>query len=132
MMLKMHVADNDVVGKIGLALFARGERHGNQARVFVRNCPGRHRPKRNNKRNCEDKSDEQLAQFTPSMNRSIISMLPATEHVSIHNNSLLWSKDCLGHCRFRAKPMLVQNGGESVFARAKIRSFPIVAIEFLT
>jgi hypothetical protein len=76
-MLKMHVADNDVVGKIGRALFARGERHGNQARAFVRHCPGgRHRPNRNNKRNCEDKSDEQLAQFTPSMNCSIISMLP--------------------------------------------------------
>ena len=98
-MLKMHVADNDGIGKIGLALFARGERHGNQARVFVRHCPGRHRPNRNNKRNCEDKSDEQLAQFTPSMNRSIISMLPATEHVSTHNNSLFWSKDCSGHCR---------------------------------
>ena len=92
-MLKMHVADNDVVGKIGRALFARGERHGNQARVFVRHCPGRHRPNRNNKRNCEDKSDEQLAQFTPSMNRSIISMLPATEHLSIHNKLFFWSKD---------------------------------------
>jgi len=74
MMLKMHVADKGVVGKIGFALLARGERHGNQARVFVRHCPGRHRPNRNHKRNCEDKSDEQLAQFTPSMNRSIISM----------------------------------------------------------
>jgi hypothetical protein len=82
MMLKMHVADKGVVGKIGFALFARGERHGNQARVFVRHCPGRHRPNRNHKRNCEDKSDEQLAQFTPSMNRSIVSILPATDHVS--------------------------------------------------
>ena len=105
MMLKMHVADNDGIGKIGLALFARGERHGNQARVFVRHCPGRHRPNRNNKRNCEDKSDEQLAQFTPSMNRSIISMLPATAHVSIHNNSLFWSKDFSWLCRLRAEPM---------------------------
>jgi hypothetical protein len=88
MMLKMHVADNDVVGKIRRALFARGERHGNQARVFVRDCPGRHRPNRNHKRNCEDKSDEPLAQFMPSMNRSIVSILPATEHVSLYNNSL--------------------------------------------
>jgi hypothetical protein len=102
-MLKMHVADNDVVGKIGRALFARGERHGNQARAFVRHGPGRHRPNRNNKRNCEDKSDEQLAQITPSMNHSIISMLPATEHASIHNISLYWSKDCSGHCRFRGR-----------------------------
>ena len=74
---------------------------------------------------------DQLAQFTPSMNRSIASMLPAIAHVSIHNNPLYWSKDCSGHCRLRAEPMLVQNGGESVFARA-MRCFPIVAFEFLT
>jgi hypothetical protein len=88
MMLKMHVADEGVVGKIRPALFARGERHGNQARVFVRDCPGRHRQNRNHKRNCEDKSDEPLAQFMPSMNRSFVSMLPATEHESLYNNSL--------------------------------------------
>jgi hypothetical protein len=83
MMLKMHVAGNDVVGKIRRALFARGERHVNQARVLVRHCPGRYRPNRNHKRNCEDKSDEPPPQFTPSMNRSIVSMFPATEHVSL-------------------------------------------------
>ena len=88
MMLKMHVADKSVIGTTRHALFASGERHGNPAGVFVRDCPGRRRRNRDDKRNCEDKSDEQLAQFTPSMNRSIISMLPATEHASIHNNSL--------------------------------------------
>jgi hypothetical protein len=31
--------------------------------------------------------------------------------------------------KLRAESILVHNGGESVFARAKIRCFPIVAIE---
>jgi hypothetical protein len=58
----------------------------------MRHGPGRHSRNRNNKRNCEDNSKEPPAQYTPSANHSIVSMLPVSKHTSVYNISLFWSK----------------------------------------
>jgi hypothetical protein len=40
--------------------------------LFLDEHGGRHRRNRDDKRNCEDKSDEPPAQYTPSVNRTIV------------------------------------------------------------
>jgi hypothetical protein len=92
MMLKMHVEGEGVPGKTLTALLAGGEEHGNRALVSMRQGPGLHFRNRNGKRNCEDKSNEPPAQYTPSVTHPLVPMHWVTDHDYIYSNSLIWSK----------------------------------------
>ncbi len=92
MMLKMHVADKGMAGKIRRALFV-SEKCGNWLGIFVRRGSLRHSRSRNNKRNREDKCNEPPAHYTPRKNHPFVSMHSVTGHASVYNNPLIWCKD---------------------------------------
>jgi hypothetical protein len=127
MMLKMHTPDNDIVGKIRSACSIVANDKEISGSCFVRIAPASIAA-RNPQAQLEDKSDEQLAQFTPSMNRSS-SLCFRQSRMYLYIIIRCFGVKTVQAIADSAEPMLVQNGGESVFARAKMRCFPIVAIE---